>query len=106
MSRKRYQIGKKVNYKVVERYRFSTKSYLIDVDVKNREVKTCICIFVIPYYANKRSNKEENNYLLQYAFISDVQTLHRQLQYSFESTFEFHIARVEALRVIRWHRRP
>ena len=55
-------LGGKVNYKVVERYRFSTKRYLIDVDVKNRMVKNCICMFVIPYSVNKQSKKEENNY--------------------------------------------
>ena len=93
-------------YKVVEHYQFSTKIHLIDMDVKNRTVKTCICIFMIHYSVIKRSKKEENNYLLQYTFISDIQTLHHQLQYAFGSFFEFHIARVGALRVIRWHSRP
>ena len=40
VSQKWYEIGEKVNYKVVEGYRFATKRHLIDVDGKNRTVKT------------------------------------------------------------------
>lgn len=47
MSRKRYEIGKKVNHKVVEHSRFSTRRHLVDINAKNRILKMRICKFVI-----------------------------------------------------------
>ncbi|GBL72431.1 hypothetical protein AVEN_115352-1 [Araneus ventricosus] len=62
---KRNGIGEKVNYKVVENYRFSTKIYLVEMNTKNIRLKMHICLFVISEtVTSQKVDKKRKCYIL------------------------------------------
>ncbi|GBM62630.1 hypothetical protein AVEN_187036-1 [Araneus ventricosus] len=61
---KRYEIEEKVNDKVVEHNRFSTKRHLIIMNAKNRTLKMHICLFAASETGTSRNLKERRKYYL------------------------------------------
>ncbi|GBO43866.1 hypothetical protein AVEN_46036-1 [Araneus ventricosus] len=55
LSLKMYEMEEKVNYKVVELHRFSTKRHLMVMNAKNRTLKMHICLFAASETVASRS---------------------------------------------------
>ncbi|GBL72987.1 hypothetical protein AVEN_50440-1 [Araneus ventricosus] len=63
---KQYEIDEKVNSKVVEHHRFSTKRHLMVMNAKNRTLKMHICLFAASETVTSRNLNERRK-----AYLSD-----------------------------------